>query len=357
MKFDPTIKTLDDFMVREVALPCGTPALLVNPRWQGATWTPSNLHYRSSVWTLDGELVSAGFPKFFNLGEKPDLAPDLSDLSNTTVYEKIDGSCLIVSAFNGQLIVRTRGTVDAYGMANGHELNILRQKYPQVFDPNNPLLNGYSLLFEWVSPENQIVLKYPEPDLYFLTMVQHDGYRVVPPTTLTEVANKLGVQQPKLYSFGSIEECANQIKQMDTIEGVCVYKMIGDTVKIVKVKTLRYLRLHAFRSSCTPKSMVDLFIAHGAPSDKDAWLAQIESDFDYECRVFSEETVNLLWPRVEAAYAACAEFQRLCASFNTKKEFALHILTHHKNHASMGFHMWDNPNKTIPARIWENVLL
>jgi hypothetical protein len=40
--------------------------------------------------------------------------------------EKLDGSTLIVSKYNGQYILRTRGTVDASKLANGFELELFK---------------------------------------------------------------------------------------------------------------------------------------------------------------------------------------------------------------------------------------
>ncbi len=75
------------------------------------------------------------------------------------MVEKLDGSLLIVSKYNGQYILRTRGTVDASIMANGHELEIFKNTILSKLADNNDTWD-YSVLFEWLSPINKIVLNY-----------------------------------------------------------------------------------------------------------------------------------------------------------------------------------------------------
>ena len=53
----------------------GDNCFLVTPMRMGVDWTQQNKVLRSSVWNSDGELVSAGFAKFVNWGEKPDVFP------------------------------------------------------------------------------------------------------------------------------------------------------------------------------------------------------------------------------------------------------------------------------------------
>jgi hypothetical protein len=142
----------ESFMVHEHII-AGEVVTLVQPKHIGAKWDKNNLHFRSSVWNYDGELISASFPKFFNWGEQPDLSPVPTSLKNCTIVNKLDGSTLIVSKYKGQYILRTRGTVDASTMANGDELEIFKNTILKKLE-NLPVdLNNsweYSILFEWI---------------------------------------------------------------------------------------------------------------------------------------------------------------------------------------------------------------
>src|SRR6185369_1034556 len=132
MKVDLTRVDNDQFMLHEHIVN-GEMVTLIQPQHIGCKWDQSNKHFRSSVWNSYGELVSAGFPKFTNWGEKPEQFPVPTSLRGCTVTEKLDGSLLIVSKYKGQFILRTRGTVDASTLDNGAELELFRSKYPTIF--------------------------------------------------------------------------------------------------------------------------------------------------------------------------------------------------------------------------------
>ena len=120
MKVDLNTIDRESLMVHPHVV-AGETVFLVQPQHIGAKWSRDTLHFRSSVWNEKGELVSASFPKFFNNGESPDLYPNPESFSDWVTPEKIDGSTLIVSKYKGQLIVRTRGTLDATRLdKNGH---------------------------------------------------------------------------------------------------------------------------------------------------------------------------------------------------------------------------------------------
>ena len=102
MKIDLSKIDLEQFMVHEHIV-AGETMWLVQPNHIGCKWTQNNKHFRSSLWDNDGNLVSAGFPKFTNWGENPENFPVPTSLKDTVVTEKIDGSLLIVSRWNNQL--------------------------------------------------------------------------------------------------------------------------------------------------------------------------------------------------------------------------------------------------------------
>jgi len=107
---------------------------LVIPQNMGCEWDSSNLHLRSSVWSADGQPVSLSFKKFFNWMEKPELTPPPSSLKKCELIEKIDGSTLLVSRYKGQLMARTRGTVDAREMEKkwASENDRIMKEYPAL---------------------------------------------------------------------------------------------------------------------------------------------------------------------------------------------------------------------------------
>jgi len=180
MKIDLKTVNTDNFKVTEHEL-FGEVVYLIRPHNIMSEWEESTLCYRSSVWDSNGYLISAGFPKFFNLTEKPAINPFIETVhwKNSNIIEKMDGSLLIVSPHKGNVILRTRGTVDARTLSNGDEIEIFKKRYDKWFKTliTDECYNPTSFLFEWVSPRNRIVIDYgSEPEWYLVGKIDHNDY-------------------------------------------------------------------------------------------------------------------------------------------------------------------------------------
>ena len=344
-----------EFILRDGNV-AGEPVVLITPEHIGCKWTNDNLHFRSSVWTRDGELVSPGFRKFFNYGEQPALYPSLpEDLSGVSCIEKIDGSCLIVSRFRGETIARTRGTFDASRMElSGHDIEFLKSKYPKAFF--NSFLESSTLLYEWTSPSNKIVLDYGnEPDIYLVGCIRHDDYSLVPQSQLDEMAESIDVKRPQRYFFDSVTHLIDTVKAFQDSEGVCAYYNNDQT--IVKVKGVRYLALHSFKSHCTLSSLLDVFLTLGVPTYQEL-AHHVESTFDYECRAMAESHIKTITDAGDVLRSGVDAMQALVAEWRSrsKKEFALFVLSEHKSLAPVAFHFWDRPQQAIPERVCRKIM-
>lgn len=263
--------------------------ILIHRKAAGVKWDDNNKYFRSSVWDKKtGELISAGFRAFVNYGEQPDFEP-LNTEDGVRAIVKIDGSCLIVSDYKDELIVRTRGTVDASKLENGHEIELLKTKYPKAF--NNEWLDCglYTLLFEWTTPTNRIVLnESTEPTLWLIGMVSHSDYSYIPQHNLDQYAKEMGVERPKSYGIslsGSIEDIKKRIEPLQDIEGVVIYddKAGYDSGQILKkIKTLRYLQLHrVFTGVKTVDHLFDLYVEYGC-TYRENFEALLATNFDWE---------------------------------------------------------------------------
>ena len=283
MKIDIQKIDLTQFMVHEHSLN-GEIVYLIQPQHIGTKWTQDNKHMRSVVVNYAGEVISAGFPKFTNWGENPDHFPVPNSLKHCTVVEKLDGSLLIVSKYNGQYILRTRGTVDASIMANGHELEIFKNAILKKLDELPVDVTGswnYSMLFEWVSPINKIVLNYgDEPDWYLVGVVNHINYSLQMQDTLNEFARVADLKRPATYTFSSVQDLLKDVDQWRGKEGVVVYSKNDQMLH--KVKAMQYLKCHAFKSNATFENTIEMFFEFDMPSYQDFEVKLIEK-FDYEC--------------------------------------------------------------------------
>lgn len=271
----------DDFNVKpgEIA---GETCYLIFPK-MFPKWDNKNRYFRSSIWNKGGELISASWRKFTNHnGEQPDFEP-LPDKGVGGLIQKIDGSTLIVSKYKNELIVRTRGSFNTESQENKSDIDLFKVKYPDLFD--NCLINDgkFSIVCEWVSPRNIIVLKeLPEPDLFLTGLIHHKDYWYEGQKGLDILAeDMLGLKRPRYFPIkDNLAQTLSGIEKMTEIEGVVIFSRDGQILK--KVKTELYLRLHRFRNSATLESTLDLFAEMGYPTYNE-FEKRISELYDFEC--------------------------------------------------------------------------
>jgi hypothetical protein len=345
------------FLVQE-RLVNGETMVLVNPQHVGVKWTPENLHYRSSLWTLEGELVSASFKKFFNWGEQPNLAPIPNSLAGHSLIEKLDGSTLIVSRYKGNLIIRTRGTADATGLENGHEIALLRKCYPYAFNHVDVNCENYSVIFEWLSPTNKIVIDYgAEPEIRLIGQISHRNYALTSQKELDVIAEEMGVKRPKRFSFDTVEEMIGSVEKLQGQEGLCCYSPDGQNIR--KVKSAWYLALHRFKENATLDNTVDLFFEYGCPNFL-GFQGKLVQTFDYECWNMVQGFASCVVDAYEQATRIASGMVRFVEPLKSvsRKEAAQKILASYgqTNRASFCFQILDGKTLDIDAQkklLWQ----
>lgn len=326
MKIKFTDYNLDDFVIREYYLG-GEDCYLIFPKHIGVTWDKKNLIFRSSIWTKQGELISAGFKKFFNWGEKPDLTYtpfSLTANGGCQIVSKIDGSTLIISKHNGQLIARTRGTVDAQDLETGSEIPDLMDKYPKVFD-NEYLDNGYSVITEWVTPNNRIVIDYPEPDIYLIAIVDHKDYSLLSQSKLDEIALEWDIKRPYTHSYNSVKEMLDDVPTWKEEEGVCVYCNKGQDIR--KLKADYYLKLHRLKSELgSYERVVDFYFENDQPSYSD-FYSIVVNEIDYEVAERIRGDLSIIVDNMKEVNRIIDNMKEYVKNnkYKSRKEFALDV--------------------------------
>jgi hypothetical protein len=235
---------------------------------------------RSVVVNYAGEVISASFPKFTNWGENTDHFPVPNSLKNATIVEKLDGSTLIVSKYNGQYILRTRGTVDASKLANGFELELFKSTILNKLQDNNDTWD-YSIIWEWLSPINKIVLSYgDEPMWKLIGFINHINYSLAQQDMLDAMAKKYDLLRPEIYTFTDISDMLQIVDKWQNKEGVCLYSK-NDQV-IHKIKASKYLLLHHLKSELSSlEKVLDVWLEQGMP-DYQTFYNYIFTTFDFE---------------------------------------------------------------------------
>ena len=280
MKIDIDKVDRTQFMVHHFHSLNGEIVHLIQPQHIGTQWRQDNKHMRSVVVNYEGEVISASFPKFTNWGENTEHFPVPNSLKHCTVVEKLDGSTLIVSKYNGQYILRTRGTVDASTMANGFELELFKSTILSKLQDNNDTWN-YSVLFEWLSPRNVIVLRYSdEPMWKLIGFIDHTDYSLATQDVLDVMAKKYDLLRPEIYTFTDITDMLQIVDKWQDREGVCLYSKNGQTIH--KIKAAKYLLLHHLKSELSSlEKIMDVWLEQGMP-DYNTFYNYIFTTFDFE---------------------------------------------------------------------------
>lgn len=343
MKID--LNTIDLTGFKKV--PCtlgGVDCVLIFPEDIKVKFNEQNKYFRSSIWTLNGQLVSPGYRKFVNFGEQPEFEPlDITD-KNLQFPSKIDGSCLIVSRISNELIIRTRQTFNARLAENGAEIDYLIKKYPKAFD-NEMLDAGYTCIYEWTTPSNIIVLRYSnEPELWLTGIIDHIDYSYQSQEQLDINAKELGVLRGKTYKFNSFEEMKTACEAFTDQEGIVIYSADGQTLK--KVKSLKYLYLHKRKSQLrSNEALIDFFLIAGC-KDQETFRKAIEENTDYEIFRMVEPMTYVIaniYSNVNAITDNVTKYIKdLKSTYTLRKDQAMNILAKDKLHSWFYFAILDD---------------
>lgn len=278
---------------------------LVCPKRNVWDWDVEERFLRSVVVDKDGFVVSCSWPKFGNYGEFQDdtetLNSELESNYPVRFSHKEDGSLCIRSVINGQVVMRTRGTL--YGGERGEDgtesfkerfFRTAQNKYPKLLDPN--WMDDRSLLFEYVSPSNLVVVQYKQEDMIFLGFVDH-GLHLGHWHELEAVAKEGELNLVRLHNLPTdplqILEAVKSWKD----EGI-VARCMQDQV-MVKVKSAHYLAQHRMKFSINYRFMVEFVELSRINSEAELVSELRACDYDFEVI----ETVLPFYYRYQKALA------------------------------------------------------
>jgi hypothetical protein len=348
------LPTGEEFCVRDCVI-ANIDCKLIFPIKHDIKWNDGNKIFRSSIWSNEGQLISASWKKFMNLGEQLEFEP-LNIDSDIEFVHKLDGSTLIISKFKGELIVRTRGTSDATILDNGDEILFLKQKYPLIFD--NDILNSeeYSIVCEWYSPKNVIVEREAEePTLWLTGVIKHDDYSYLLQKELDVFALKWEIERPIRYQFNSLSSMIESVNQWKKGEGIVIYGNNGQILK--KTKSDRYLILHRIKSTLSNvKNLIEFYIEKEMPHFE-VFYKVIETEFDYEIAIQLKNELEKICEAGEKARKYIDHILEVVhdiRTVETRKEQALMIKRNFKENSSFVFSVLDG--KIINKEQWTKLI-
>lgn len=291
---------------------------LIIPLKGNDRWDDDELHLRSLVVDRDGYVVSAGFPKFFNYGERPDHDRSLAEAlsrGGVSFPEKLDGSLLIADRVDGHARLRTRGRRVLGEFAADVE-SLVALRYPRLteFLRRDPLLDEHSLLFEFVSPARAVVLKYEEPRLHLLGAMSK---RTLQPRwdhpMLAHITQGTEVVAAPVHRLPSdLTEALALVRSWKGVEGVVArFHTAHGTPRLLKIKTADYLRLHTYRTRLGGPSALKIAWLLDMRDASEIYPALARQGLDWEAAEFARAEIEPYLLRRRDALARYEVFRAL----------------------------------------------
>lgn len=113
-----------------------------------------------------GEMISLPMHKFFNVNQIPETQYDRIKHHDATIYEKMDGTMIHFFLHEGKLqgatCRSTQHPLAGEALALAHSQPVVRDL---ILDS---IKMGWTPIFEYVAPHNQVVVSYAQPRLVYL---------------------------------------------------------------------------------------------------------------------------------------------------------------------------------------------
>eukprot|EP01080_Neovahlkampfia_damariscottae_P001622 gene1622-12747_t len=294
-----------------------------------------------------GKCINRPFHKFFNInGELEECNSKNINLKGKEHYwlEKLDGSmvtAILIKEENDDIIRFKTKMGFNNEVSNKVEEFIFENQQFYNFSKENELKNeskvniilfskhwldeGFTPIFEFTSPKNQIIIEYQETKLILIGIRNNLTGQYVKYMNMKESAEKYKVEIVKNYEFGDdLESGIEKISQLKNIEG---FVLNIENQNLYKVKSTWYRKLH----DSTNKFQI------GKMSEAELWIKVLDNEMD---EVFSVLTKNEdvkrslknfsenLWKKMNKEFDHLTEISKSAPNSekNFKKFFKYHEL-------------------------------
>lgn len=212
-------------------------------------WTPISMHARGLILDMERqEVVATPFPKFFNVSERGqgNVLPDMP----FEVFEKLDGSLIILFHWRDQWRAATRGAL-------GTEQALWAEQWLSDRDLS-ALAPGATYLCEAIYSENRIVIEYAESGLVLLSGYDAEGFEFSA-DHVERLAGELGWRAAKRYRFDNAHDLFTAAERLPETEEGYILRFVNGLR--LKLKGNAYCRVHALISRVTPLAIWELMQA------------------------------------------------------------------------------------------------
>lgn len=226
---------------------------------------PYSWNMRGIVFDLNTkEIVALPFEKFFNYKENPFTMDDyIKDKKIIRIMEKYDGSLVYFYMINNILYCRTK--LNAFSEQAKFAMEIVNKDENLRKCIEVEIELGFTPMFEFISPRNQIVVAYDKEQLkYLCSRNMYNGNYVF--------KNFFEKYMAKQYTFNGIDEINDSIKT-DTFENKEGLVIVFDDFQMMKIKTEDYYNKHHLRDNVLNEKCLVAMILDGKSDDAKAVFA------------------------------------------------------------------------------------
>ena len=245
-------------------------------------WTATTDKCRGLIYNPEtNEIQARPFVKFWNYDDSrhPETLPGTFPNAVPTITRKMDGSLGIGYWSGQQFCVATRGSFESEQAKWATKWMMARQP---AFSKTK---RDYTLLFEIIYPENQIVVRYDWQGLILLAIVNNETGEEVGRESLENIGTLLGWRVVDAFDK-NLMQCVEEDGENE--EGyVAAWPREGSWPLRVKIKYETYCRLHKLLTQTSPKSIWEMLrdgredelekAKQDAPDDFIRWVTEIES--------------------------------------------------------------------------------
>jgi RNA ligase len=203
---------------------------------------------RGTAFDMDGNISRLCFHSFFNYGEKPENDKKLNFSDDHTIMEKIDGSMLSPIYIDNGYVWGTRaGETDVSKLVDEFlKDHPSKSDYDEFI--NSCRLTKHTPMFEYCSPENRVVLAYPERKLTLTGIRSMETGEYAKHKLVEYLGSIFKIPVVKKYESidrHSLNEFIKKISDSTGCEGVVVrFESGANTGHMLKLKSSEYILLH-----------------------------------------------------------------------------------------------------------------
>jgi RNA ligase len=265
------------------------------------------------------QVLARPFPKFVSAPEHGPTSPfGPLPTGPFEVTEKVDGSLAVLYHGPDGPAISTKGSFDS---DQAVAASLFWKEHVGLSVPA-----GLTLLFEYVSPDNQVVVAYHEPALIFLAAIDTATGADV------EYPEWTGPRVSRFTGLATMQDLTRQLAEPSDSEGFVVRflpETPGTPSVRVKYKYAEYLRLHKIVSGISTLSIWET-LSSGRSIDE--LLEIVPDEFDPFVRRVQSELTSTHESLVSHAYALAQDLRHL-----SRKEAAARIVSQSAADRSLTF--------------------